>query len=131
MAIAACGVLSAIVVGNSNLPSKVRNRLRRFLRTLRKPAADDEIIAALKSKFDFMKFEEDSVEKFVRAYKTSYSASVILPLDEGISKLLLLSTDFIQNRGDESRILRFVALYSPYDTPCYNPYRWVNRDADV
>ena len=35
----------------------------------------------------------------------------------------LSSTDFFINDADESRPVRFVALYDPYVSPCYNPFR--------
>jgi hypothetical protein len=33
----------------------------------------------------------------------------------------LLSTDFFQDGGDETRTVPYVALYDPYLNPCWNP----------
>jgi hypothetical protein len=34
----------------------------------------------------------------------------------------LLSTDFFQNKMDESRTIRYIALYDPQFRPCVNPF---------
>ena len=40
---------------------------------------------------------------------------------EAVGSRFLLSTDFFQHGGDESRALRYVAYFDPYRSPCYNP----------
>lgn len=34
----------------------------------------------------------------------------------------LLSTDFFRNRMDESRLIKYLALYNPYTNPCAHPF---------
>ncbi len=125
MIVSGCLAIGLVVADISNLPSKL---LRNFRGSRKKPAQTSEIVAALESDFDYLKFEEGCVMQYVHAYKERYRDSVFLPLDNEIKEVLILSTDFIQNQGDELRVVRFVALYSPYDTPCYNPHRMVNRN---
>ncbi len=38
-----------------------------------------------------------------------------------VHTLLLMSTDFFLTGADETRPLRYVALYGPYISPCFNP----------
>lgn len=60
------------------------------------------------------------VTEFQRAYPNEYKT--ILPLSERTKVCLLLSMDFVQQGGEESKPLTFAAIYHPYTSPCYNPF---------
>jgi len=47
------------------------------------------------------------------------------PLKRETLKRFLLSTDFVQRRGDG--YLQYVALYSPWRAACINPFMLVDR----
>jgi hypothetical protein len=38
----------------------------------------------------------------------------------------LLSSDFFQNKMDETRIVKYVGLYDPYTRPCSHPFSHVH-----
>lgn len=42
--------------------------------------------------------------------------------------VFLLSTDFFQNGADESRPLRFLMIYHPFFSTCYNPLARLDED---
>jgi hypothetical protein len=62
-----------------------------------------------------------SFAEFVRAFKASPVYANLASMDE-IKKLFLLSTNFVQSRGNPAAPLKFTTLYSPYESPCYNPF---------
>jgi hypothetical protein len=39
-----------------------------------------------------------------------------------ITQEYLLSTDFFRNKMDESRIVKYIGFYNPYQMPCTNPF---------
>lgn len=73
--------------------------------------------------FDYLTLDRTGVERYVREYQRVFGKvhpRSIARNQEFYTKYLM-STDFFQHGGDESRPVRFVALYHPYTTPCWNP----------
>jgi hypothetical protein len=73
--------------------------------------------------FSYLTLDEGTAETFVRAYESNGGSPEFQDprVRSDLHMQFLMSTDFFQNGADETRALRFVALYDPYITPCYNP----------
>jgi hypothetical protein len=82
------------------------------------------IASDLRAHFDYLRFESDVLARYARLCVESYGApDLTMPgTRRRMHAQFLLSTDFFQNGAAEGRTLRFVALYDPYVTPCYNPF---------
>lgn len=83
------------------------------------------LLAELMRHFDYLQFADEAPERYARLYVARYGVP-----DLGrertraqIHLQFLSSTDFFQHGADQKRAVRFVALYDPYVTPCYNPFR--------
>ena len=93
------------------------------------------------NQFSFLKLDKKGVQQFVADYYqlegTSRSPIARLKMKlydvfkvssdrsqlvRGITTLYLVSSDFFQNKMDESRIVRYKGIYNPYKTPCANPF---------
>ena len=76
------------------------------------------------SHFSYLKIKSGDALRFVRAYEDAYGE---LPYHRrsvsDVYKKFLLSTDFFSNGSDESKPVRFVMLYDPYLSLCYNPLK--------
>jgi len=73
--------------------------------------------------FDYLKLDEAGVRRFVSDYEKAYGKLGVKATENNraIFGRYLLSSDFWQHGGDETRVVRYVALYDPYITPCWNP----------
>jgi len=69
---------------------------------------------------------EDGVfDRFMEAYAPLYGLPTE-PRKRSFVTAFLMSTDLFQQPPDSTQPLRWVALYSPYHTPCHNPLATVN-----
>jgi hypothetical protein len=93
---------------------------RRAPRGLQSPP-EDAILQALREEFSDLAWEPGVDAEFVGAFKASPVYANLASMDE-IKKLFLLSTNFVQSRGNPAAPLKFTTLYSPYESPCYNPF---------
>ncbi|HXG46492.1 MAG TPA: hypothetical protein VNO52_02625 [Methylomirabilota bacterium] len=120
------GMVAALTGAACLAPEWLRRRAAVFIS--RGANADDRRVArALRAAFLHLDIEPEAVDRFIADYRRVYGLPFELPLDDSIKRIFLLSTDFIQHDADESRRLRYVTIYSPYDNPCYNPFtlrRW-------
>jgi len=95
----------------------------------------------IKKEFHFLKLDEAGLNKFVADYikaEGEYQRAFTQLKLKGYSLLnktsedsqrvrnlttsYLLSTDFFQNKMDESKVVNYLGLYSPHKTPCANPF---------
>ena len=93
------------------------------------------------NQFSFLKLDMAGVRQFAADYHASQDANKTLyvrtkmrlydlfkvdsdrsQLVRTITTLYLVSTDFFQNKMDESKIVRYRSLYNPHKTPCANPF---------
>ena len=89
------------------------------------PAAslEDRLRRDLLDEFHYLSIGDEVLAPFALAYlqhHPDFDPENAKHLHD-LRSTFLMSTDFFQNAADESRPLRFVALYDPYVTPCYNP----------
>jgi hypothetical protein len=99
-------------------------------------------VLLIKREFHYLKLEEGSVEKYVNDYfqypsnnlmeKLKWKAMYYLNIrpDKANSyfellKYYLLSSDFFINKADETKIVKYLGLYSPYKSPVPNPFSFV------
>lgn len=78
---------------------------------------------ALRENFAYLEIPDGVIDRFVRDYEAERGAGAARQAtgSEEVYGLFLLSTDFFQEGADVGRPLRYVAYYSPYRSPCYNP----------
>jgi hypothetical protein len=95
------------------------------------PPPPQSIEAHLAEHFSYLNVDKELLAHFARAYESQYGQ--INPRGPIAAALLhtrfLLSTDFFQNGSDEKKPLKFVALYDPYVTPCYNPLSSITKES--
>ena len=88
------------------------------------------IVRKLTAHFDYLDLDPAGVGRFVDTFEQNKYLIrrnplklLFGPLPDEICMNYLSSTDFFANGADESRPVRFIALYDPYVSPCYNPFR--------
>ncbi len=57
----------------------------------------------------------DDVESFIGSAR-------IQKLQEELTRLFLLSSDFFFNNSEEDRTIQYIKLYKPIESVCYNPF---------
>lgn len=111
---------------------------------------DVEIYATafIKKELFYLKLEKGSVEKYVADYfrtskndlilKMKWKTFYYLGIDSSRSNMLfeltkyyLLSSDFFINKTDESRVVKYLGLYSPYTSPVPNPFSFILYPPDT
>ena len=94
----------------------------RWLREMLARGAPDETLATrLRRHLDYLSFDDDVIDAFVRDYRADSSRVAKGERTEAIASRFLLSTDFFQNGANQERSLDYVSYYDPYRSPCYNP----------
>jgi hypothetical protein len=98
---------------------------------------DKSAQAIIEEELPFLKLDPEGIAAFLKDYDKGrdrlyqwtikgYGLLGITSAQSGkIHQLVsnyLLSTDFFQNKMDESRVIRYVALYDPYLRPCAHPF---------
>lgn len=81
-----------------------------------------QIARHLRSAYWYLQVDDADLQQFAREYHEIYGAPTLGHLQH-VEDIFLRSTDFFPNGADESRPVRFVALYEPYASPCFNPLR--------
>lgn len=89
------------------------------------------------NELSFLKLDKDGVARFVADYTKSMPSKAKLMLkgysflglstrkSQKINSLVnayLLSTDFFMNKMDESKTIKYIGLYDPYQRPCAHPF---------
>ena len=83
-------------------------------------------LRAIEARFEAIT-EEMGQPEVVADYLKHYEPPTRIKLVH-VATTFLMSTDFFPNGARESRPLRYVMLYHPYRTPCYNPLARVEFD---
>jgi hypothetical protein len=78
-------------------------------------------LSIIRQHLPMLKVEVAEIENFKRAFERNSRPHRAGHGDEDLAKDFLLSTDFFENGEDESVPLRFVSVFNPRLTPCYNP----------
>ncbi len=114
------GVAGVAVFGEKALYGKVKRAWARL-------TTSDEVLVAseFQSAFPDLDLSRETCVEFVRRYREVYKKLPETPVTGIDKRRLLLSTNFVQERGDPKAGLRFVAFYDPYVSPCYNPFTTV------
>jgi len=99
----------------------------------------DATAATIFNDFPYLKLDKEGVDKFVDAlliarpptlaFKTKVRGAKLLGMKASkanlkfnVSQQYLLSTDFFRNKMDESKPVKFIGFYDPYQMPCSNPF---------
>jgi hypothetical protein len=95
----------------------------------------------IKSELDYLKLDEEGLDRFVadytklkdRNYKLTMKGYSLFGINSSKSgkvhqlvSAYLLSSDFFQNKMDETRVVKYVGLYDPYSRPCSHPFSHVH-----
>ncbi len=99
----------------------------------------------IRQELSFMKLDENGVREFVSEYtknmswktKLALKSFALSPLTSRQSRkihrlmtMYILSTDFFDNGMDESRTVKYIAIYDPQGRPCINPFSYAHyKDA--
>ena len=117
---------------------------------VRKNDATDIILAILHKRLGYLRLDESGLVRFAHDYqgripeKGAYLASwagLLRPIyalfnpfeltpkaesfrqfEDHILTQFLLSSDFFQHNADETRIVRYLGYYDPYERLCENPF---------
>ena len=99
----------------------------------------------IQGELSFLKLDPEGLSRFVADYtsrltprsKKSLEGFSFLYVSSRYSQKIrrlvnvyLLSTDFFQHKMDDSRIIRYVALYDPQLRPCVNPFSGTHYPTD-
>lgn len=104
-------------------------------------SVEDAMAGIIHQEFHFLKLDPKGVRQFVADYykmtganrqfsmnlktKTYYVFNINSErsqLVRTLTNLYLMSTDFFQNRMDESKQVKYLGWYNPHKTPCANPF---------
>jgi hypothetical protein len=100
-------------------------------------------VGIIMNEFSYLTLDEQGVEQYVDAYfkydrftphldvklKSYYLLGVKSnrsSIIDSLAKKYLLSTDFFLNKMDESRTIKYVGFYNPYQFPCANPFSHIH-----
>ncbi len=115
----------------------VRKRAARWWAARHAPSAEerraqrlDALRRLLREEFQDLPLHPKAVDEFVDAF------SAAPEYREGrdhatVKKLFLLSSTFIETRGDTTVPIEFRVLYSPYTSPCSNPFMRLHASVDA
>lgn len=79
-----------------------------------------EIANHLRDAFPYLRIPARDLEEFSQAYLGAYGRPSAGQWGH-IEQTFLLSTDFFPNGADEARPVRFLRIYHPYVSLCFNP----------
>jgi hypothetical protein len=100
-------------------------------------SAERAVVKLIRDELHFLKLDEQGLQQFAALqaqgmsskYRMATKGFALLGVDSSSSgrvaalvQTYLLSTDFFTHQMDESRTVRFVSLYNPYNTPCAHPF---------
>src|SRR5687767_14379423 len=104
-------------------------------------SVENALAGIILNEFSFLKIDRKGVDQYVADYyrmtgadkqffmNVKTKAYYFLKIDSERSQLVrtltqlyLMSTDFFQNRMDESKEVKYLGWYNPHKTPCANPF---------
>ncbi len=80
----------------------------------------ERLAAEVRRHFHYLEIDEASLARFARDYLRHFSPPNLAGTD--LYSHYLISSDFFQNGADESKTVRYVAIYNPYLSACRNPF---------
>jgi hypothetical protein len=112
------------------------------------PTIKEYAVLLIQRELNYLKIEESSIEKYVDDYfehakndlvsKLKWKAMYYLRISPEKSTVLyelvkyfLLSSSFFINRTDQTKVVEYLGLYSPYKSPVPNPFSFVLYPPDV
>lgn len=101
-----------------------RSRVYRFLLKQLQPTAEEKAHSLIKSLPEYSISHSVALE-FIQIHVETSSSNHFFEIDEETKVRFLLSTDYVQNGCKNAKPLAWVAYYSPWVTPCYNPFNYV------
>lgn len=115
-------LLAALLLGGATLFALPGTRRTLLSLPGRLWAARRSLAQKLLAHFHYLHIPEELAERYAADYRAHVRdlGRLDFPGNDFYTRFLL-STDFFQNGGDESRTLSYVALYGPSITLCYNP----------
>lgn len=96
-------------------------------------------VGIIMNEFSYLTLDEQGVERFIEVYLRydKYTPHLDMKLKsyyllgiksnrssiiDSLVKKYLLSTDFFLNKMDESKTIKYIGFYNPYQSPCSNPF---------
>jgi hypothetical protein len=111
------------------------------------PGVKKYALHAIEKEFQYLKLAPGAAAKYVDDYfalngnntmetikwKIIYYTGLSYNKSDRVRDLLkyfLLSTDFFINKTDESKVVNYLGMYSPYSSPIPNPYSFIIYPAE-
>lgn len=102
-----------------SFPGLVRERVAAKVAAYRYPHLGYR--QAIISQFPYLDIDPAGLDRFVQDYARVFGAKTWTTALDQLFEVFLMSSDFFPNGADETRTVRYVALYAPGETICYNP----------
>ena len=100
-------------------------RVRQILNEAEPVAAPKRLglSGAIRANYAYLDIPDTVIDRFVRDFESAHGkgAATGMPITPPVLGQFLMSTDFFPNGADEQRTLNYIAFYSAYVSPCYNP----------
>ncbi len=84
------------------------------------PPPRDAAARAIAEHLPYLQVSDEEVARFRRACRDN-GVELESERKKRIARLFLLSSDFFANGENVERPVRFVTLFGPYSSPCYQP----------
>lgn len=97
------------------------SRPDRIFKTLLSNIREEKVVNELQQKLSFLKIKKATISQFIEDYKNEHFNKIPEVNDQLIIQLLL-STNYVQNGADDSKEIEYTVYYSPWKSPCYNPF---------
>lgn len=75
----------------------------------------------IRSHFDYLQIDQGGLTEYATWHRKLFGSGFDARRDPMFYDRFLLSTDFFRNGADESQLVRYLAFYDPYLSPCWNP----------
>ncbi len=79
--------------------------------------------------FDYLTLDPEGVKRFAEDYTAAFGPTKNAADVEDVHTRYLMSTTFFRAGADESQTLRYIMLYDPGSSPCFNPFATFDEEA--
>jgi len=97
------------------------SRPDRIIKGILAYSQEEKTVNEIHQRLSLLKIKKTAISKFIHDYKKEH-LNKIPEVNDQVMIQLLLSTDYVQNGADSSREIEYAVYYSPWKSPCYNPF---------
>jgi len=100
----------------------LRAAIRAFIRYYRPQPSVEEKALELLATLPHVQIDRDAAIRFIEVYIEEFDTDTKFSITDNVRVRFLLSTDYVQGENRWNREAKWVAFYSPWRSPCYNPF---------